>query len=92
VLINNQLLGTLTPVPIHYSAFLPECQCNEITYTSVMEAFTRAKQPAVAEKMMEEMKKDGICPSSVSYGVLISGYSRSGLLGDAERIFRYLMF
>jgi pentatricopeptide repeat protein len=57
-----------------------------------MEAFTRAKQPAVAEKMMEEMKKDGICPSSVSFGVLISGYSRSGLLGDAERIFRYLMF
>lgn len=57
-----------------------------------MEAFTRAKQPAVAEKMMEEMKKDGISPSSVSFGVLISGYSQSGLLGDAERIFRYLMF
>lgn len=64
------------------------CQCDEITYTSVMEAYTRNSQPFMAETLMEEMKRDGVRPSSVSYGVLISGYCQAGWLGDAERILR----
>lgn len=54
----------------------------------MMEAYTRNGQPFVAETLMEEMKRDGVRPSSVNYGVLISGYCQAGRLGDAERILR----
>ena len=64
------------------------CQCDEITYTSVMEAYTRSKQPLLAERMMGEMKRAGIQPGPVSYGVLINGYCQGYRLGDAERILR----
>ena len=64
------------------------CQCDEITYTSVMEAYTRNYQPLLAESMMGEMKRAGIQPGPVSYGVLINGYCQAGRLGDAERILR----
>lgn len=53
-----------------------------------MEAYTRNKQPLQAESMMGEMKRTGIQPGSVSYGVLINGYCQAGRLGDAERILR----
>lgn len=64
------------------------CQCDEITYTSVMEAYSRNNQPSMAENMMGEMKRAGIQPGPVSYGVLINGYCQAGHLGDAERILR----
>lgn len=54
-----------------------------------MEAYSRNKQPLMAESMMGEMKRAGIQPGPVSYGVLISAYCRAGRLGDAERILRY---
>lgn len=64
------------------------CQCDEISYTSVMDAYTRTKQPLQAESMLWEMKQTGILPGAVSYGVLIDGYCQTGRLGDAERILR----
>jgi hypothetical protein len=33
--------------------FLLGCQCNEFTYTSLMEVFTQTKQYVIVEKMME---------------------------------------
>lgn len=53
-----------------------------------MEAYARNKQPLQAEIMMGEMKRAGIQPGAISYGVLINGYCQAGRLGDAERILR----
>eukprot|EP00466_Bigelowiella_natans_P018176 jgi/Bigna1/138612/aug1.45_g13320 len=68
----------------------PETKPNRVSFVSLISAAARLKDMDAAhrmfQRMMDEEGGEGSCPGIYAYNALMSGYLRTGLCQEAERL------
>eukprot|EP00971_Amphidinium_carterae_P202481 4017673-Amphidinium_carterae.1 len=61
---------------------------NVVTYTSLINAHSKAKQPTAALEVLHKMQKAGVTPTVVTYGALIGILAQRGLVEEAMNVLK----
>ena len=64
----------------------PQFKPDEILYNCVIDACVKFNNLSKALEVYEEMKKLGVLPTSVTYGILIKGYAQEKKFGNVMEI------
>lgn len=67
------------------------CSPDSFTYLSLVRAYTESLKYTEAEETINSMPENGVYRSCAHFNLLLSAFSKMGLIGEAERIYEKLL-